>query len=307
MPDINHQPLVSVGIMAYNRPEGLRQTLDCITGQSYRNLQITVSNNCSTDPAVAEVLAEYAAKDSRIKVFTQSKNIGPGANFMFVLDQSIGEYYMWAADDDYWDSRFIESALDLFTANPDAVAAFCAVKEKESGQVTNYLKRCPALSSTDQTQRLLAYLAWPEGANTKGSILYSLHKRTNIAFCQDIVAKYCNTKYLGPDIFMLYHLLIRGRIVFSEAVLYEVTMRNIKHVGHSYKQGQFFGAHLFLILKKSLDLLWRREVFYYLVVKIIWQSDSPLLCVSYALYTILLRHLHALWAIITWPFKKIHV
>ena len=37
---IENQPLVSVGIPTYNRPEGLRQTLDCITFQTYKNLEI---------------------------------------------------------------------------------------------------------------------------------------------------------------------------------------------------------------------------------------------------------------------------
>ena len=46
------QPLVSVGIPTYNRPEGLRRTLECITKQTYKNLEIIVSNNCSSGPEI---------------------------------------------------------------------------------------------------------------------------------------------------------------------------------------------------------------------------------------------------------------
>ncbi|MBU4370171.1 glycosyltransferase [Patescibacteria group bacterium] len=43
----NNQQLVSVGIPTYNRPESLRRTLECITSQTYKNLEIIISDNCS--------------------------------------------------------------------------------------------------------------------------------------------------------------------------------------------------------------------------------------------------------------------
>ncbi|MBK7374561.1 MAG: glycosyltransferase [Chitinophagaceae bacterium] len=49
-------PLVTVGIPTYNRPGGLERTLACITVQTYANLEIIVSDNCSADPRVLPVL-----------------------------------------------------------------------------------------------------------------------------------------------------------------------------------------------------------------------------------------------------------
>ena len=40
-------PMVTVGIPTFNRPEGLERTLACITKQTYTNLEIIVSDNCS--------------------------------------------------------------------------------------------------------------------------------------------------------------------------------------------------------------------------------------------------------------------
>ena len=51
----NSQPLVTVGVLAYNRPKGLQRTLQCMMAQSYPNLEIIVSDNCSSDPAVKKV------------------------------------------------------------------------------------------------------------------------------------------------------------------------------------------------------------------------------------------------------------
>ena len=49
-------PLVTVGIPTYNRPEGLERTLACITQQTYPNLEIIISDNCSPGPEVGEVI-----------------------------------------------------------------------------------------------------------------------------------------------------------------------------------------------------------------------------------------------------------
>jgi hypothetical protein len=105
-------PLVSIGIPTYNRPEGLRKTLENILSQSYKNFEIVISDNCSTKPEVQKVLNEFKAKDPRIIVYRQSENIGPAKNFGFVLEKAKGDYYMWAADDDEWQgSKFLDMLM----------------------------------------------------------------------------------------------------------------------------------------------------------------------------------------------------
>lgn len=101
-------PVVSVGIPTYNRPDGLRRTLNCITSQTYKNLEIIVSDNFSDNEEVSKILTDYARIDNRIFFIRQSKNIGAFNNFKFVLERATGAYFMWAADDDYWESNFIE-------------------------------------------------------------------------------------------------------------------------------------------------------------------------------------------------------
>jgi len=120
-------PLVSIGITSYNRPNGLRRTLECITSQTYKNLEIIVSDNCSNDPAVQSVLHEYQQRDRRVNCIFQPENKGAAFNFKFVLEQATGDYFMWAADDDWWDTRFVEEAVAALEANPSAVACWSNV------------------------------------------------------------------------------------------------------------------------------------------------------------------------------------
>ncbi len=120
--------LVTVGIPTFNRPQGLERTLQCITGQTYRNLEIIVSDNCSTDPAVLELLTKYAAADNRISYHVQEKNISIVPNFQYLLNRANGEYFMWAADDDFWDSNFIEVCVNGMQQNPDVVLCMTDLK-----------------------------------------------------------------------------------------------------------------------------------------------------------------------------------
>src|SRR5262245_43535908 len=108
---MSDRPLVSVGIPTYNRPAGLRRTLDCMTGQTYRNLEIIVSDNCSPSSETEEVVRAYQHRDPRIRYVRQPENIGLEANFKFVLEQATGPFFLWAADDDEWTPDFIEVCL----------------------------------------------------------------------------------------------------------------------------------------------------------------------------------------------------
>ncbi|MEO8962108.1 MAG: glycosyltransferase family 2 protein [Ginsengibacter sp.] len=124
-PDI---PLVTVGIPTYNRPQGLERTLKCILGQTYPHLEIIISDNCSTDPAVLPILEKYALLDKRVTFYIQEKNLSIVPNFQFLLDNASGEYFMWAADDDFWDTNFIEVCVNGMLAHNDVVLCMTDLK-----------------------------------------------------------------------------------------------------------------------------------------------------------------------------------
>lgn len=123
---INEQ-LVSVGIPTYNRPEGLRRTLESITGQTYKNLEIIISDNFSPELETEAVVREYMERDSRIQYYRQQKNTGAWFNFQFVLEQATGEFFLWAADDDEWSHQFIELLVEQHIKYPSSALAMSAI------------------------------------------------------------------------------------------------------------------------------------------------------------------------------------
>lgn len=121
-------PLVTVGIPTYNRVTGLERTLLCIRGQTYSNIEIIISDNCSTDNNVLPLLQKHASLDDRVKFYVQEKNISIVPNFQFLLNKASGKYFMWAADDDYWDANFIEACVKGLEENEDAVLCIGDIK-----------------------------------------------------------------------------------------------------------------------------------------------------------------------------------
>ncbi len=117
----NH-PLVSIGLPTYNGARYIREALDSLVAQDYPSLEILVSDNASTDgtPAIVE---EYAARDARIRVFRQERNIGAPANFNFVFRETTGPLFMWAADDDRWEPSYVSECVAALLGSPSAVLA----------------------------------------------------------------------------------------------------------------------------------------------------------------------------------------
>jgi glycosyltransferase domain-containing protein len=122
------QPLVSVGIPTYNRPEGLRRTLQCITAQTYANLEIIVSDNASPGHETEQVVNSISQYDGRIQYVRHPVNRGAYLNFKFVLDHAKGKYFMWFADDDSCDAAFISELVACLELNSDIALAMCDVQ-----------------------------------------------------------------------------------------------------------------------------------------------------------------------------------
>jgi glycosyltransferase involved in cell wall biosynthesis len=95
---------VSIGMPVYNGEKYIREALDSLLSQTFTDFELIISDNASTDDT-SKICQEYANRDSRIRYIRQAANIGANANFEFVLMQAIAELFMWAACDDYLESK----------------------------------------------------------------------------------------------------------------------------------------------------------------------------------------------------------
>jgi glycosyltransferase involved in cell wall biosynthesis len=125
-------PLVSVGLPVYNAENSIREAINSILTQTYRNIEIIISDNASTDKT-GEICQEYVSRDHRIRYYRNIRNIGPTANFRRVLQLSQGEYFMWTCADDIRPSAAIEYCLDRLVTNHRVVMAYGPVLMKVEG------------------------------------------------------------------------------------------------------------------------------------------------------------------------------
>lgn len=107
------KPLVTVCIPTFNREKIVAHTLESVINQSYKNIEIIVSDNCSTDNTF-EILKKYSAKDSRIKLFRMNENKGPVENWKNCFINSSGQFIKYLWSDDYIDTDFIEKVINIF-------------------------------------------------------------------------------------------------------------------------------------------------------------------------------------------------
>lgn len=109
------QPKVSILMSTYNRADLLPKAMDSIIGQTYRDFELVVINNGSTDDT-AEVLKNYE-QDPRVRVLTLPVNRGCAGGLNFGLGQLNGEWFGTISDDDY----LTEDALAIMMRIPEEV------------------------------------------------------------------------------------------------------------------------------------------------------------------------------------------
>ena len=106
---MKEQKLISVVIPVYNVEKYIRESLDSIINQTYKNLQIILIDDGSTDSS-GSICDEYAASDDRITVIHQ-KNAGAGAAKNTGLDLIQGEYFSIIDSDDYIELNMYEKMV----------------------------------------------------------------------------------------------------------------------------------------------------------------------------------------------------
>lgn len=113
-------PKISIIVPVYNVEQYLRQSLDSLVNQTYRNIEIVAINDGSPDNCIG-ILREYAAKDDRI-VIIDKKNEGVAAARNDAMKVASGDYFMFADGDDWIELNACERLIEVMTEyKPDVI------------------------------------------------------------------------------------------------------------------------------------------------------------------------------------------
>jgi glycosyltransferase involved in cell wall biosynthesis len=115
-----NKPLVTIGIPVFNGEEFVEDAVRSAMGQTFRDLEIVISDNASTD-STADILERLAAEDPRIRIFRNATNLGAAPNYNRCFEEGRGTFFKWLAHDDRMKPSFVKAAVDALTDNPRAV------------------------------------------------------------------------------------------------------------------------------------------------------------------------------------------
>ena len=129
---------VSIGVPAYNGEKYLAETLDSLLAQSFKDFEIVISDNASTD-RTAEICRSYQNKDARVRYFRSERNLGAAWNHNRVFELSSAPLFKWAACDDLHEPLFLERCVEALYNDPGVVLSHTYVKMIDGrGEVLRY-------------------------------------------------------------------------------------------------------------------------------------------------------------------------
>lgn len=116
------QPLVSIIIATYNSSKYVSETMESALAQTYRNIEIIITDDCSTDDTVALCRAwieEHKDKGISLKLVETEKNTGVTGNANRGFAASHGEWIKFIAGDDILAPTAIEAYVEYVSIHPD--------------------------------------------------------------------------------------------------------------------------------------------------------------------------------------------
>lgn len=107
------EKLVSVIMPIYNCNRFLAASIESVLAQTYRHLELLITDDCSSDSEVRNVIMQYAARDSRVKAVFLSENCGAGYSRNNAIERAEGRYIAFCDSDDRWFPDKLERQLRL--------------------------------------------------------------------------------------------------------------------------------------------------------------------------------------------------
>lgn len=129
---------VSIIVPLYNAEKYLEKCISSIVGQTYRNIEIILINDGSTDRS-HEICYKFKTQDPRISYIYQN-NSGVGTARNRGLDVSSGEYIMFVDSDDWLERDYVSIMVNNIDENDIIVSSFTEETEADTISVKSFNK-----------------------------------------------------------------------------------------------------------------------------------------------------------------------
>ncbi len=237
--------MVSIGLPVFNGGPILENAINSLLSQTYRNIELLISDNASTDET-GSICERAQARDPRVKYHCNDTNIGAVANWHHVFRMASGEYFMWAAHDDRWEPEFIEEVVALLEEDSSAVLAFSQSDDIDltTGRVFPGRNMLKFAKPRTRLSRLLKFLLNP-GLSGKANLIYGVIRRDTLERVGCMYMGTYGSEEWSPTMLTLLLLGYQGNIAISDKVLFhkgfipfpsleEISVCSYKDIFHHY-------------------------------------------------------------------------
>lgn len=137
--------LISIVLPVYNGERFLRASIDSVLAQTYKNWELLVVDDCSTD-STADIVQEYVQKDARIQYYKNEKNLRLPRNLNRGFSLARGNYLTWTSDDNVFWPTALEKMYNALKDDPEAQFAYasCDIIDEED-KVIEYMMLYPGI------------------------------------------------------------------------------------------------------------------------------------------------------------------
>lgn len=211
--------LITIQIPTYNQKQYIKQALDSALAQDYDNLQIIVSDDCSSDYDIFDFLKDYR-NNPKVLIHRNRENLGRVGNYRNTLYNLVkGEYFVNLDGDDYFiNPGFISHAAKSIKSTSHEIAVFQAnsklekIKENKLSNIqideNTYLVK--GFDCINNLENGLGYMHGSTIVNTK------LARKAN----------FYNIDVLDSDYFSFLKILKNGEIIFWNKKVYEIRIHS---------------------------------------------------------------------------------
>jgi glycosyltransferase involved in cell wall biosynthesis len=186
---MNNKPLVSVIIPTYNSEKYIKESLESIINQTYDNLEVVVTDDCSKDNTV-DMVKKYQSNDSRIRLIVNKKNMGIALNMNKGIRVCKGKYIAILDADDWAYPYRVEEQVKVMEENPDVVLCSGYMQICDENLNIQKLRTYP-LTDKDIRRTFMRYDPIPHPASMwrKDQLLKTSLYNNNFPICRDVDMK----------------------------------------------------------------------------------------------------------------------
>ena len=221
-------PKVSFIVPVYNTQEFLPRCLDSLLGQTCPDIEIIVVNDGSPDGS-ATIIAEYARKNSRVRVVEKS-NGGLSSARNAGMDVARGDIIDFVDSDDYVESNLAEFLVDAFAGEHPEIVVFgavCEPAELASKHIQQLLS--PEACVFESFDPVLLFSANAQPYVWRAAYSRELIERESLRFAEKV-------RFAEDVVFQFESYLLSARTVLAPDKLYHYVMQD-KSLTHTFNVG----------------------------------------------------------------------